>query len=64
MSGGVPRDFNDLITRIKAGGSINCRDCSDFLMAYLESELPADIRTRFEQHLAECSACRVYVETY
>lgn len=64
MSGGVQRDFNDLLARLQAGGTINCRDCSEFLMAYLENELGSDIRTRFEQHLEACCSCRCYVETY
>lgn len=64
MSGGVSRDFNELLIRLQSGGTINCRDCSDFLMAYLESELDKDIRARFEQHLDACSSCRCYVETY
>jgi predicted anti-sigma-YlaC factor YlaD len=29
---------------------------------YLENRLPEGTRVRFEAHLAQCSACRVYLE--
>ncbi|MBX3379179.1 MAG: zf-HC2 domain-containing protein [Phycisphaeraceae bacterium] len=64
MSAGVPREFGELIARLKDGGAINCRDCSDFLMAYLDKELDPQVCARFEQHLTRCSSCHNYVETY
>lgn len=64
MSAGSPREFGDLLARLESGGSIHCRDCSDFLMAYLDNELQSDVRGRFEQHLGKCCSCRNYVDTY
>ncbi|MBL8888224.1 MAG: zf-HC2 domain-containing protein [Phycisphaerales bacterium] len=64
MSAGAPREFGDLLARLESGGSINCRDCSDFLMAYLDNELEKGVRDRFEQHLFKCCSCRNYVDTY
>ncbi|MBX3389972.1 MAG: zf-HC2 domain-containing protein [Phycisphaeraceae bacterium] len=64
MAGGVPREFGDLVARLEAGGSLNCRDCSEFLMAYLDNEMGQEIRARFETHLSNCCSCRNYVDTY
>jgi anti-sigma factor RsiW len=36
----------------------------DFLMAYLEGELPESERASFEVHLQICPPCVVYLETY
>lgn len=43
---------------------MNCRDFVDFLMAYLDEELSAPERGRFEEHLAECPSCVAYLATY
>ena len=41
-----------------------CRELADFLMQYIEDELPAGQRTEFERHLAACPPCLAYLETY
>ncbi len=43
---------------------MTCREFVDFLMAYLGAELPADVRARFVEHLADCPGCIAYLETY
>ncbi|MBI5764799.1 MAG: zf-HC2 domain-containing protein [Planctomycetes bacterium] len=43
---------------------MTCREIADFLMQYLDGELPRRQRATFELHLANCPACRVYVESY
>lgn len=43
---------------------MNCRQCVDFLMDYLDGQLPDDERAVFEQHLAKCPPCVTYLETY
>jgi anti-sigma factor RsiW len=43
---------------------MTCRELIDFLMAYLDGELPADRRARFDAHLEICAACRRYLATY
>ena len=43
---------------------MNCRDFVDFLMAYLDGELPPEQRSTFEEHMAACPPCVTYLETY
>ena len=43
---------------------MNCREMTDFLMAYLDGELPAEQRTAFDEHLGECPPCIDYLESY
>ena len=43
---------------------MTCRELVDFLMAYLDGELPAGQRASFETHLGECPACVDYLRTY
>lgn len=43
---------------------MNCREFNDFLMAYLDGELSSAERATFEEHLAACPPCGVYVDQY
>jgi anti-sigma factor RsiW len=43
---------------------MTCRELIAFLMAYLDGELPAASRVRFDEHLAVCPACVAYLKTY
>ena len=43
---------------------MTCREMVDFLMAYVEAELPGAKREAFEAHLSACPECEVYVEQY
>lgn len=43
---------------------MTCREIADFLMQYIDGELPRQLRTTFEMHLAECPACRAYLKSY
>jgi anti-sigma factor RsiW len=43
---------------------VNCRTLIEFLMAYLDGELPDAERAQFEAHLAECPWCVAYLKTY
>ena len=43
---------------------ISCREFVDFLMRYLDEELPAGERSDFEQHIADCPPCGTYLEQY
>jgi anti-sigma factor RsiW len=44
--------------------SITCREVLDFVMAYLDGELPSGQKHAFERHLAVCPSCVNYLETY
>ena len=43
---------------------MTCKEFVDFLMAYLDGELPEGPRTTFETHLDDCPPCKVYLDTY
>ena len=43
---------------------LTCREFADFLMAYLDGELPEGQRTEFQTHLDICPPCVHYLETY
>jgi anti-sigma factor RsiW len=41
---------------------LSCRELVELVTAYLEGELPAGVRKRFEAHLSQCDGCSVYLE--
>jgi anti-sigma factor RsiW len=41
-----------------------CRELVEVITEYLEDRLSPVDRARFEAHLAECEACRAYVEQF
>ena len=41
-----------------------CRELVELITDYLEDRLSPGDRARFEAHLAECEACRTYVEQF
>ncbi len=43
---------------------MTCRELIEFVMAYLDRELPEGQRAEFERHLAVCPSCVNYLETY
>jgi anti-sigma factor RsiW len=43
---------------------LTCEELIDFLAAYLDGELPADARARFERHLSLCPPCVDYLAGY
>jgi anti-sigma factor RsiW len=43
---------------------VTCRDLADFIAAYRDDELPADVRMTFDRHLVACGNCRRYLEIY
>lgn len=47
-----------------SGKPLCCRDATEFLMSYLDGDLPPDVKAEFERHLAACGACRHYLESY
>lgn len=43
---------------------MTCAEFTAFLDEYIAGQLPAAVRTAFEAHLAECSACIAYLHSY
>jgi len=43
---------------------MTCRDFVEFLMRYVEGELPDDARETFEDHTRLCPPCLSYLDTY
>jgi len=43
---------------------LTCREVSDFLGAYFAGEIGPGARVLFDEHLAACPDCRIYVSQY
>ena len=43
---------------------MTCREMVEFLMGYLESDIPEAQRAEFERHIQLCPPCLDYLETY
>lgn len=43
---------------------VTCRECTEFLIDYLESNLDPETSRRLEEHLAECPPCLHFLNTY
>ena len=43
---------------------MTCRELIEFLMAYLDDELPPASRRVFDAHLAACPPCQRYLASY
>ncbi len=43
---------------------MTCREMIEFLMDYLDGQLPEDQVAVFEKHLEMCPPCKAYLETY
>lgn len=43
---------------------MTCRQVIDFLHDYLSQELPPEQREEFERHVAGCTHCAIYLESY
>ena len=43
---------------------ISCEEVEDFIMAYLEEDMPVVTRIKFEMHIKMCKECRDYLASY
>jgi anti-sigma factor RsiW len=43
---------------------VTCREFADFIMGYLDRELPAEVQAPFERHISRCPACERYLHQY
>ena len=41
--------------------AMTCQELVELITSYLDEALPADIRQRFERHLAVCPGCGIYL---
>ncbi len=48
----------------KLPGMISCSEFEDFILEYLDDELPKGKRLIFEMHLKVCRECREYLASY
>jgi anti-sigma factor RsiW len=39
-------------------GDLECRDLVELVTAYLDDELPEDMRAQFDEHLGGCDGCQ------
>jgi predicted anti-sigma-YlaC factor YlaD len=43
---------------------VNCRQVIEFLMDYVDGELPEHVKMCFDMHLEVCPPCIEYLKTY
>ena len=43
---------------------MTCQQLIDFIMSYVENQLPQEERSEFDRHLAVCPSCVNYMKTY
>jgi anti-sigma factor RsiW len=43
---------------------VTCAEIIDFLMAYVDGDLPAEQQAIFAHHLEICPACQNYLDSY
>jgi anti-sigma factor RsiW len=44
--------------------AITCREFAEFMSDYFAGQLPLDVRSQFDDHLARCVNCRRYLTSY
>jgi anti-sigma factor RsiW len=45
-----------------ADRDLTCKELVELVTDYLEGALSADMRNRFEEHLAGCPFCKIYLD--
>lgn len=53
-----------MLTQFRRLIMLTCQDVNEFLVAYLDGELPARLGRRFEKHVARCAQCTAYLGQY
>ncbi len=43
---------------------LSCQDVNEFLVAYLDGDVPEQLRERFDKHVERCSVCSTYLNQY
>jgi anti-sigma factor RsiW len=62
MTGELMRKFRGIL--VKLPGMIDCKQVDDFLLAYIDGDLPPSQMRVINQHLLICPDCRRYVAEY
>jgi anti-sigma factor RsiW len=47
---------------VSTAEALSCQELTELVTDYLEGALPSVERARFEEHLAECGNCEIYLE--
>jgi anti-sigma factor RsiW len=47
---------------VSTAEALSCQELTELVTDYLEGALPPAEKARFEEHLAECFNCEVYLE--
>jgi anti-sigma factor (TIGR02949 family) len=47
-----------------ASSHLTCQQLIDFILSYLDDELPSDQRAEFDRHMSACPSCVDYLKTY
>jgi anti-sigma factor RsiW len=47
---------------VSTAEALSCQELTELVTDYLEGVLPSGERARFEEHLAECGNCEIYLE--
>jgi anti-sigma factor RsiW len=47
---------------VSTAEALSCQELTELVTDYLEGALPPAERARFEEHLAECGNCELYLE--
>jgi anti-sigma factor RsiW len=54
--------MTSLLARLRRRPPLTCVELVELVTDYLEGTLPPDDARRFEEHIAMCEGCTVYVE--
>lgn len=53
-----------ILKQLRRRMMLTCEDVNDFLAAYLDDDIPDNLRRRYEAHIACCEVCSAYLEQY
>jgi len=43
---------------------MTCQEAIDFVLSYLDGDLTPEVRAEFDRHLAICTSCAAYLDSY
>lgn len=56
--------MNNIIKRFRQRLMLTCEDVNDFLAAYVDDDIPDNLRRRYEAHILRCEVCSAYLSQY